>query len=753
MLIQKYIRLFALSSLSWLFVTDAVLAAADKSEPEPFIGPKPWIDTRLDADTRANLILKEMTQDEKLILVFGHFGSEMPWKNIKKIKAAIPFSAGYIAGVPRLGIPALFETDAGMGVACQPGRTPRERTALPSGMATAASWNLDLAYQGGAMIGAEARSSGFNVMLGGGVNLVREPRNGRNFEYAGEDPWLAGTMVAQHIRGVQSNHIVSTMKHFAMNNQENGRPFLSAVIDDASARMSDLLAFQFVVEQSSPGSVMCAYNRVNGIYSCENDYLLNQVLKGDWGYKGWVMSDWGAVHSTIAAANNGLDQESGWGFDVVPYFSGALKEAVESGWVPQSRLDNMAYRVLHSMFANGLFDHPIEITKIDFDAHARVTQAGAEEAMVLLKNKTSLLPIRTDIKKIAVIGSHADVGVLSGGGSSQVYPKGGMAVKGLGPKVFPGPMVYYPSSPLKAIRARAPNAKVSFDKGVNLKSATKLATESDLVIVFANQWTAESIDAPSLSLPDNQDALIAAVANVNKNIVVILQTGGPVLMPWLDKVDSILEAWYPGTQGGEAIARVLFGEVNPSGHLPVTFPAGESQLPRPILDGDVKKPELRFNVNYTEGAAVGYKWFDLKNLKPLFPFGYGLSYTQFAYSDLKADMRDGKLTASFKVSNTGTLKGKDVAQVYISPLKGGWEAPKRLGAWQKLELNPGESKVVDLAIDSRLLGVFESATKTWRIAEGDYKVMVAQDAADAMSASSVVHLKESVLDVKGKNRR
>jgi beta-glucosidase len=746
MFFLKQSRLFSVISACCFLTPALVFAELNKPESRTAMS---WMNATLNPDERANLILKQMTQEEKLTLVFGHFGSEMPWKNIKKIKAAIPYSAGYVAGVPRLGIPALFETDAGMGVACQRGSKPRERTALASGLATAATWNLDVAYQGGAMIGSEARASGFNVLLGGGANLVREPRNGRNFEYAGEDPLLAGLMAAQHINGIQSQHVVSTLKHFAINSQETGRFFVNAVIDDVSARMSDLLAFQIAVEQSNPGSVMCAYNRVNGFYACENDYLLNQVLKNDWGYKGWVMSDWGATHSTVAAANNGLDQESGWGFDVTPYFSGALKEAVELGWVPQSRLDNMVHRILRSMFANGLFEHLPAVSEIDFAVNAAVTQAGAEEAMVLLKNKAALLPIRADVKKIAVIGAHANVGVLSGGGSSQVYPVGGMAIKGLGPKEFPGPMVYFPSSPLKAIKARAPQAKVLYNDGINVTAAAKLAATSDLVIVFANQWTAESLDAVSLSLPDNQDALISAIANANKNIVVVLQTGGPVTMPWLDNVSAVLEAWYPGTRGGEAIARVLFGEVNPSGHLPVTFPTSESQLPRPVLDGDPKKPELRFSAHYNEGAAVGYKWFDLKNLKPLFSFGYGLSYTQFEYSDLVTQIHDGKLTASFKVKNIGAMKGKDVAQVYVSPVKGGWEAPKRLGAWKKVELNPGESKLVDVVIDSRLLGMFDSATKTWRITEGDYEVVVAQDAGDLKGVSSVVNLKTSVLNVRG----
>lgn len=716
----------------------------------PIEAPKPWLNTALSADERADLILKEMTQDEKLKLVFGHFGTDAPWKNHKKIAEALAQSAGYVEGVPRLGIPALFETDAGVGVASQGGPEPRERTSLPSGIATAATWNKELAYKGGAMIGAEARSSGFNVMLAGGVNIMREPRNGRNFEYGGEDPLLAGMMVAQQINGIQSNHVVSTLKHYAVNDQETGRFYANVKIDDVSARMSDLLAFQFVLENANPGSVMCAYNRVNDDYSCENDYLLNQVLKGDWGFKGWVMSDWGATHSTVPAANNGLDQESGWIFDVVPYFGGALKEAVEAGWVSQKRLDNMVHRILWGMFENGLFEHPPAISSIDFAAHAAVTQADAEESMVLLKNTNNLLPINKAAKKIAIIGSHADVGVLSGAGSSQVYPVGGMAVKGLGPKVFPGPEVYFPSSPLKAIQARVPDAKVSYNDGTDAKAAAKLAAESDLVLVFANQWIGESLDATSLSLPDNQDALIAAVAKANAKTVVVLENGGPVTMPWLEKVGSVVEAWYPGTSGGEAIARVLFGEVNPSGHLPATFPASESQLPRAKVDGDPAQPEMRFAVNYSEGATVGYKWYEAKGFKPLFPFGHGLSYTQFAYSDVATEVKDGKLSVSFKVTNTGAVKGKDVPQVYVAPVTTKWEGPKRLGGWDKVELNPGESKSVSLSVDPRLLGMYEGASKTWKIAEGDYKVLVAENALDAKASSVKVHLDATTLNVNGK---
>ena len=723
--------------------------AAEAAAPaEP--ASKPWLDKSLGADKRAKLALDAMTQQEKLGWVLGYFGADFVPNKTKKHPAALPFSAGYIPGVPRLGLPALFETDAGLGVATQLSKDPRERTSLPSGLATTATWNRDLAYKGGAMIGREARASGFNVMLAGGVNLLREPRNGRNFEYAGEDPLLAGTMVAQQVKGIQSNNLIATMKHFAVNDQETGRFVLDARLDDASNRSSDLLAFQFLLEQGDPGSVMCSYNRLNGVYACENDYLLNQVLKKDWGFKGYVMSDWGAVHSTVQAANAGLDQHSGWEFDKSAYFGGALEEAVENGHVPQARLDNMVLRILWAMFDKGVVDNPVkEGGAIDYEAHKLVSQADAEEGIVLLKNTDGVLPLKAGAKKIVVIGAHSDVGVLAGGGSSLVYPIGGNPVPGIEPTIWPGPVVYHPSSPLKAIKARAGGAKVVYNDGKDAAAAAKEAADADVVIVFAEQWVGEALDAVSLSLPNNQDALIAAVAKANPKTVVVLETSGPVLMPWVDQSAAVVQAWYAGSGGGEAIARVLFGEVNPSGHLPATFPVSESQLPRPKLDGDPKKERERFTVNYHEGAAVGYKWFDLKGLKPLFPFGHGLSYTRFSYSGLAASQKGGKLQLSFKVTNTGAVKGKDVPQVYVAPVGAKWEAPKRLAGWDKVELAPGESKDVSVTVDPRLLGVYDSKSKTWRIAQGGYKVLLAHDAGDAKAASVTVQLPRQTLNVAG----
>ena len=717
---------------------------------------RPWMDTSLDASARADLILKEMTLAEKLQLTFGYFSTDQKWqvtpiKNYVFPKEGLPDSAGFVPGIPRLGIPNQWQTDAGVGVATQRSPNPRQRTALPSGILTAATWNPEVAEAGGAMIGNEAFLSGFNVQLAGGMNLMREARNGRNFEYGGEDPLLAGVITGHEMKGIQSNHVISTMKHYAFNGQETNRNQMDHQIEDKAARESDLLAFQIAYETGNPGSVMCSYNRVNGFYACENDWLLNQVLKTDWGFKGYVMSDWGATHSTTQAANHGLDQQSGWAFDRSPYFNGALREAVNNGYVSEARANDMAKRILWAMFDVGLFDHPVngdQATTIDYAKNGKISQTDAEEGIVLLKNTAGLLPLSKTAKSILIVGAHADVGVLSGGGSSQVYPIGGSPVPDeFAPNGFPGPKTWYPSSPMKGIQART-QATVTFLDGKDVKAAAAAAKKADIVLVFGEQWTGEGIDAPDLNLPNNQDALISAVAKANKKTVVVLQTGGPVVMPWLSKVGAVVEAWYPGTNGGEAIARVLTGEVNPSGHLPATFPASLDQTPRPVIEGDPKldadsHPMGNYNI---EGAAVGYKWFDKKGYKPLCPFGHGLSYTTFALSDLTA-AADGKgLKASFSVKNTGAVAGKEVAQVYVSGQ--GWEAPKRLGAFQKVEVAPGESHAVSVTVDPRLLATYDSASKTWNIAAGDYKVMLATSAAD-IAQTVTVHLDAQTLNVKG----
>jgi len=722
-----------------------------------------WTDTALSPDARADAVVAAMTQLEKLSLVFGYYSTNGAWltkgtKHFEFPKGGLPDSAGFVPGIERLGIPPQWQTDAGTGVASQRSLTPRMRSALPSGISAASSFNPDLAFAGGAMIGVEARLSGFNVQLAGSVNLMREPRNGRNFEYAGEDPLLAGVITGNAVKGIQSNHILSTMKHYAFNDQETNRSTIDHKISEQGGRQSDLLAFQFAFEVGDPGSVMCSYNRVNGVYACENDWLLNQVLKNDWGFKGFVMSDWGATHSTIPAANAGLDQQSGWAFDASNYFEGALRDAVNSGHVSRARLDDMARRIVRPMFATGLYDDPVKgdvSHTIDFAAHAKITQAAAEEGIVLCKN-VGILPLAKSVRTIALIGGHADKGVLSGGGSAQVYPVGGTAVPNEGPTGFPGPIIFYPSSPMKGLQSRVA-AIITYHDGKDLKAAAALAVRSDIAIVFATQWTAESFDVPDLNLPNKQDQLIAAVASANKNTIVVLQTGGPVLMPWLAKVGAVLQAWYPGTSGGEAIARVLTGEVNPSGHLPATFPTSVDQLPRPKIDGDRKREkdrEFHPHSDYDiEGAAVGYKWFDKKGHKPLFAFGHGLGYSKFATSELKVRAGGKGLDVSVAVKNVGSVDGKAVAQIYVAPFAdAGWESPKRLGAFGKTHLKAGESKTLDLTVDPRLLATFDPASKTWTIKAGDYKIMTGNSASD-ITLTVKIHLDNQTLNGQGKPKQ
>jgi beta-glucosidase len=686
--------------------------------------------------SRVNHLLSKMTQEEKMRIIFGYFGSGSI-AGFTPPAEARPASAGYVPGVARLGIPPQWETDAGIGVASQ--RDVKEfkgNTALPAGLATTATWNPELAFQGGRMIGSEARDSGFNVMLAGGVNLARDARNGRNFEYGGEDPLLAGTMDGAQIAGIQSNHIIATMKHFAVNDQEYGRHFLNSIIDNKANHLSDLLAFEIALEVGKPGSVMCAYNKLNGTYACENDWLLNHVLKGEWHYPGYVMSDWGGVHSTVEAANAGLDQQSaGDTFDAKPFFTKPLAEAIKAKKVPQARLDDMARRILTSMVTHGLLDYPVKVTPIDLEKNGKISLADAEESIVLLKNEGKLLPLQNTAQKIAIIGSHADIGVLSGGGSAQVYPKGGAAIPGLGPKNFPGPLVYFPSSPMKELQKRLPNAQISYASGDDVAAAQALAAQSDVVMVFAHQWSAEAQDT-SFTLTENQDELIKAVAAKNAKTIVVLENGEPVAMPWVAQTPAIVNAWYPGTSGGQAIAEILTGEVNPSGHLPISFPVSESQFPRPKMDGDPRSQDIPFDITYSEGAAVGYKWYDTQHSKPLFPFGYGLSYTQFATSGLQARAAHGHVTVRFTIKNTGDKAGMAVPQLYASPVSGGWEAPKRLIGWRKIALAAGQSAQVVLNIQPKILADYEHG---WIIRGGKYQINLASSA-ENMESSTMVNL-------------
>lgn len=701
----------------------------------------PWMNTQLPADRRADLLLARMTLDEKIAMLHGPMA--MPIGPFKLPEGAIG-SAGYIPGNKRLGIPALQESDASLGVTNpMMVRGPTDMsTPLPSGLALAATFNPQIAYAGGAMIGTEARAKGINVMLAGGVNLARDPRGGRNFEFVGEDPLLAGTMAGESVRGIQAQGVISTVKHFALNDQEDHRMVVNAVIDESAARESDLLAFEIAIERGQPGSIMCAYNEVGGVYACQNDWLLNKVLKQDWGYKGYVMSDWGAVHS-LGAFTAGLDQQSGEQIDQQIWFGKPLKQAVTDGKIPAARVNDATHRILRSMFAAGLFDQPAIGKPIDFAAHARVAQTEAEEGIVLLDNRKGLLPLAASVKSIAVIGGNADAGVPSGGGSSQVTtPWHDPAQKvravpfgGEGMMAGWNQTVFDPSPPLAELRARMKQAQVHFDNGIYPARAARIAKQADVAIVFVYQPSSEGEDVPDMSLPFGQDALIEAVAAANPNTIVVLETGNPVLMPWADKVGAVLEGWYGGARGGAAIARVLTGEVNPSGRLPISWPVDAAQLPRPVIPGAGTPLTAPVNVDYNiEGADVGYRWYAHKGETPRYWFGHGLSYTHFGYADLA--VTGGKaLSARVTVTNSGKRPGKDVVQLYLTGLPSG--PARRLLGFTKVDLAPGQSKQVTLNADPRLLARFDEKAGAWKVAAGRYRVGIGADAGTMLLSADV----------------
>ena len=704
-----------------------------------------------DASARATSIVADMTLDEKIALVHGLFP---PFAKGKTTNELIP-SAGHIDGIPRLGVPLIRESDASLGVANQVEQRKGDvATALPSSLATAATFDPEIARAGGAMIGAEARAKRFDVLLAGGVNLTRDPWNGRNFEYLGEDPLLAGTMAGAHIAGVQSNHIVSTIKHFALNAQETGRTVVDARIGEAAFRMSDLLAFEIAIETGNPGSVMCAYNKVNGDWACENAHLLTDVLKRDWGYRGWVMSDWGAVHSTAKAANAGLDQESGQELDRQIYFADALKADVQAGRVSTARLDDMVVRYLTGLIETGAYDAPASVAQpIPYAQHAEVAQRAAEAGIVLLKNEGNVLPLARTARRVVLIGGRADVGVLSGGGSSQVRSVGGVPVEiplATGAASSFARVTWHASSPLLAIRAAMPQAKVTWIGGRDPAAAAAAAKAADVAIVFATQWTTEAQDAPDLSLPYHQDELIAAVAAAQPRTVAVMETGGPVLMPWLSSVAAVVQAWYPGQRGGPAIANILTGRVNPSGRLPITFPAAATQAPRaaPVGLGAMSAADAQaaadpghasdhqlasFPVDYVEGADVGYRWYEKTGAMPMFPFGHGLSYTGFAYRN-PVVTGGATLSISFEVVNTGRMAGADVPQMYV--IREGAKAPMRLAAFQRVTLKPGETRRVTLTAEPRILADYDPKLPGWRITGGRYRVALARDASDRTLVST-----------------
>jgi beta-glucosidase len=686
----------------------------------------PWMDKTLSPDRRADLVLQEMTLDEKIALLHGNGMPGWP----RAVPHANPClgngGAGFVLGVPRLGIPMIQISDAAYGVRSS-GENGRYSTALPANVASAASWDVQVACAYGALIGRELRAQGYNMSLGGGVNLTREPRNGRTFEYLGEDPVLAGTLVGNRVKCEQAQHVIGDMKHYAVNDQESGRNEVNVIVSKRAMRESDLLAFQIGIGIANPGAVMCSYNAVNGNYACENRYLLTDVLKKDWKFQGFVISDWGGAHSTEKASAAGLDHEE----PMDDFFGGKFKQAVEAGKISKAELDDHVRRILRSEFSSGIIDDPVKKSVVDVEEGFAVSRHIAEQSIVLLKNDQGILPLDpAKLHSIAVIGPNANTSMISGGGSAQVDPPGHGATKWK-------EHVWFPSSPLEAIGKKVPGATVEFDAGADPAAAAALAKKSDVAIVFVYQWSSEDMDLPNLSLPEDQDAMIQQVAAANPRTIVVLETGTAVTMPWLNQARGVLEAWYAGSKGADAVANILFGEVNPGAKLPMTFPRSAADLPHPQLVTPPPKEHghrsareaTTFDVHYDEGLKVGYKWYDAENKPVLFPFGFGLSYTTFRYSGLRVST-GSETTVSFTVKNTGGRAGEEIAEVYAALPASAEEPPKRLVGWDKVHLNAGESKEVSVPVKTLYLSVYDEASGSWKLVPGTYAFMVGGSSQD-----------------------
>src|SRR3954463_16675693 len=711
-------------------IVHVVLVLPATGQAHPAQKSWPWMNTSLSPDERAAMVVKEMTLDEKIGMLHGT-GME-GLGPMSPLAVHSNGGAGYVVGVERLGIPPIQMSDAAYGVRVS-GENGRYSTALPSNVASAASWDLQGAYEYGALIGEELRAQGYNMSLGGGINLTREPRNGRTFEYLGEDPILAGKLVGSVMKGLQDQHVIGDLKHYALNDQESGRNAVNVTVSKRAMRETDLLAFEIGLRDSNAAAVMCSYNRVNGDFACENKYLLTDVLKTDWGFKGFVLSDWQGTHSTAKASAAGLDHEE----PAEIFYGPVMKKAVESREVPMAELNDHVQRILRSMFATGVIDDPPHKSVVDVEHGFEVTQKIAENSIVLLRNEQGQLPLdASKLHSIAVIGSHSDVGMISGGGSAQVDPAGGNAIKprGRGPTTWQAE-IWFRTSPMKAIQGKVPSAKVKYDPGTDPAAAAALAKTADVAIVFAYQWTSEGMDLDSLTLPLHQDDLIQAVAAANPHTIVVLETGTAVTMPWLDKVNGIVEAWDAGSRGAQALANILFGDVNPPAKLPMTFPKSDADVPHPMLvkpplasttegdDPDAWKKIAAglpaFQIAYDEGLKVGYKWYDTEKKPVLFPFGFGLSYTTYGYSNLKVTP-GANPKINFTVTNTGSRPGAEIAQVYAGLPASTGEPPKRLVGWSKVKLGPGESKEVSVEIEQLFLSIYDEQQNSWKRVPGEY---------------------------------
>ena len=651
------------------------------------------------------------------------------------------------AGVPRLGIPEMWMSDGPHGIRAEKlwdewddaGWTSDSCTAFPALTCLAATWNPTLADTYGQAVGEEARYRNKAVLLGPGVNIYRTPLNGRNFEYMGEDPFLASAMVVPYIQGVQRNGVAACVKHFAVNDQETDRFNVEVKIDDRTLHEIHLPAFKAAVHDGGVWAVMGSYSIYKGQHCCHNQYLLRDLLKRDWGFDGVVISDWGGTHDTREAALNGLDMEMGswtngltlsWSNAYNEYFlADPFLELLRSKEIDEEIVNDKARRILRLMFRTTMNpDRPYG--SFATKEHALIGRKIAQEGIVLLKNQDNLLPLDPkQPRRILVVGENAQKMMTLGGGSSELKVK-------------------YEISPLQGIENYfSPASQVTYAEGYSsvptqnrhalLLEAVDAARKADVVIFVGGlnkneNQDCEGADRRSLNLPYGQDELIGELARVNRNLVAVIISGNAVAMPWVNEVPAIVEAWYGGTEAGNAIASVLAGEVNPSGKLPFTFPVRLEDNPAIALDaypGDGKQ------VEYKEGIFVGYRWNDRERIKPLFCFGHGLSYTTFEYGKVTAEGRqmgpDGTITVSVPVKNTGSRAGAEIVQLYVSDLKSSLPRPvKELKGFRKITLQPGQEQTVSFTIDRKALSFYDDTKQDWVAEPGTFEALVGASACD-----------------------
>jgi beta-glucosidase len=674
----------------------------------------PWMNTRLGPDQRARLLLNASTLDQKL-----------RWLDEQAANSPTQTTfAGVTYPVQVACTPTVVYADGPDYV-----RGPAGVTVFPAQITLAASWSTKLAYAKGAAQGDEAFQGGRNVLLAPGISSSRTPLSGRLPEYLSEDPLLSGRLAAADIRGIQrgtpGQPVMAMVKHYVANEQELDRQTSSSNVDGRTLRQVYDLPFQIALAEGDPGAVMCSYNQINGVYACENP-ILDNLLKGDGGFDGYVASDFGAVHSTGPSLTAGLDQELNRPIFFTP---ARIHDAIDAGQVSPAQIDQAAFRVVRAYIKAGLFDHPLPATPSpspSTDAHRAVAQAEAEQGAVLLKNAGGGLPIGA-ASSVAVIGPTASNTPTNGISAGTVCTTPFRFT----PNVCPNPV-----APLDAITARA-GASVTFDNGSDLTSAANAARSASVAIVFAYERQGEFADRTSLSLEGNGDALIAAVAAANPNTVVVLETGSAVTMPWLADVKAVVAAWYPGQQQGTALARLLYGDVNFTGKLPMTFPRSLADTPTQTpaqYPGVVNAGSNIRQVSYSEGLKVGYKWYDSQNIEPLFPFGYGLSYTTFDYSGLHVSGGQQKVRVRFTVRNTGSRTGTETPQLYLTLPASTGEPGKRLVGFDQVTLRPGQATTVEFTVDSRSaqhpLSYWNTVAHAWTTDPGTYGVQVGRSSRD-----------------------